>query len=143
VVKRDRRQRIVGVKHRIRFGPAATIKSILAQRGWKINTAFAERLNLDFRQHVAALGRRVNTRCKHEAGRHQQLTLFHAYHNFVVPHTSLRVPLPELEPVPETGAIKRWQPQTPALAAGLTDRVWSLREVLLDRVPPWPQPPMG
>jgi hypothetical protein len=64
VVKRYRRWRIVGVKHGIIFGPAATIKSILAKRGWKINTAFAERLNLDFRQHVAAIGRRVNMRCK-------------------------------------------------------------------------------
>jgi hypothetical protein len=26
------------------------------------------------------------------------------------------------------------------MAAGLTDRVWTLREVLLFRVPPWPQP---
>jgi len=25
------------------------------------------------------------------------------------------------------------------MAAGLTDQVWSLREVLLFRVPPWPQ----
>jgi hypothetical protein len=27
-----------------------------------------------------------------------------------------------------------------AMAAGLTDHVWTLREVLLFRVPPWPQP---
>jgi hypothetical protein len=26
------------------------------------------------------------------------------------------------------------------MAAGLTDHVWTLREVLLLRVPPWPQP---
>jgi hypothetical protein len=26
------------------------------------------------------------------------------------------------------------------MAAGLTDRVWTLRAVLLYRVPPWPQP---
>jgi hypothetical protein len=26
------------------------------------------------------------------------------------------------------------------MAAGLTDQVWSLREVLRYRVPPWPQP---
>jgi len=26
------------------------------------------------------------------------------------------------------------------MAAGLTDHVWTLREVLLFRVPPWPQP---
>lgn len=138
VVKRYRRRRIVGVKHRVVFGAAQTIESILAKRGWTINSAFVERLNLDFRQHVAAIGRRVNTLCKHEAGLRQQLALFHTYHNFILPHASLRLPLPELEPVPGAGAIKRWQPRTPAMAAGLTDRVWSLREVLLYRVPPWP-----
>jgi hypothetical protein len=26
------------------------------------------------------------------------------------------------------------------MAAGLTDRVWTLREILLFRVPLWPQP---
>jgi IS1 family transposase/transposase-like protein len=143
VVKRYRRRRIVGVTHRVIFGPVATIESILAKRGWKINSAFVERLNLDFRQHVAAIGRRVNTLCKHEAGLRQQLALFHTYRNFVLPHTSLRLPLPELEPISKSGAIKRWQPRTPAMAAGLTDRVWSVREVLMYRVPPWPQTQMG
>ena len=27
------------------------------------------------------------------------------------------------------------------MAAGLTDHVWSVREVLMSRVPPWPQHP--
>ena len=139
VVKRYRRRRLVGVKHRVIFGPVETIVSILSKRGWKSNSAFVERLNLDVRQHVAAIGRRVNTLCKHEAGLRQQLTLFHAYHTFVLPHASLRIPLPELEPVPGPGVIKRGQPRTPAMAAGLTDRVWSVREVLMYRVPPWPQ----
>jgi IS1 family transposase/transposase-like protein len=142
VVKRYRRRRLVGVKHRVIFGAVATVESLLATWGWKINTAFVERLNLDFRQHVAAIGRRVNTLCKHEAGLRQQLTLFQTYHNFVLPYASLRVPLPELEPVPGTGAIKRWQPRTPAMAVGLTDRVWSVREVLMYRVPPGPQTQM-
>lgn len=140
VVKRYRR--IVGVKHRVIFGAAATIESILGKWGWKINSAFVERLNLDFCQHVAAIGRRVDTLCKHEAGLRQQLTLFHVYHNFVLPHASLRSSLPELEPVPGTGAIKRCQPRTPAMAAGLTDRIWTLREVLIYRIPPWPQSQM-
>ena len=39
-----------------------------------------------------------------------------------------------------SGSAKVWRPCTPAMAAGLTDHVWSLREVLLYRVPPWPQP---
>jgi IS1 family transposase/transposase-like protein len=143
VVKCYRRRRLVRLKHRVIFGPVATIESILAKRGWKINTSFVERLNLDFRQHVAAIGRRVNTLGKHEAGLRQQLTLFHTYHNFVWPHASLRIPLPELEPVPGTGATRRWQPRTPAMTAGLTNRVWSLREVLQYRIPPWPQAQMG
>jgi hypothetical protein len=135
VVKSYRRKRIVGVKQRVIFGPAATIESILAKRGWKINTSLIERLNLDFRQHVAAIGRRVNTLCKHEAGLRQQLALFHTYHNFVLPHASLRVPPPALEVISETGSIKRWQPRTPAMAAGLTNHMWSLRAVLMYRVP--------
>jgi hypothetical protein len=40
----------------------------------------------------------------------------------------------------ENGAPKQWRPRTPAMAAGLTDHVWTLREVFLYRVPPWPQP---
>jgi IS1 family transposase/transposase-like protein len=140
VVKSYRRRRIVGVKHRVIFGAAETIESILAKRGWKINTAFAERLNLDVRQHVAAIGRRVNTLCKHEAGLRQQLAIFQTYHHFVLPHASLRWPLPEPDPISETGSIKRWQARTPAMAAGLTTHVWSLRDVLMYRVPPWPQP---
>src|SRR5215467_11678131 len=60
--------------------------------------------------------------------------------NFFLPHTSLRVPLPELDAIPETGSIKRWQPRTQAMAIGLMDRVWSLRDVLMYRVPPWQQP---
>jgi IS1 family transposase/transposase-like protein len=143
VVKSYRRRQIVGVTHRVIFGAAEIIESILAKRGWRINTSFVERLNLDFRQHVAAIGRRVNTLCKHEAGVRQQVAIFHAYHNFVLPHASLRLPLPELDAILETGALKRWQPRTPAMAAGLTDHVWSLREVLRFRVPPWPQSQAG
>jgi IS1 family transposase len=141
VVKSYRRRRLVGVKHQVVFGVRETIESRLAKRGWKINTAFIERLNLDFRQHVAAIGRRVNTLCKHEAGLRHQLTLFQTYHNFVLPHASLRLPLPQV--TQETAPVKRWQQRTPAMAAGLTNRVWSLREVLMCRVPPWPQPQAG
>jgi IS1 family transposase len=138
VVKSYRRRRLVGVTHRVVFGTRAIIERILAQRGWKINTSFVERLNLDFRQHVAAIGRRVNTLGKHEAGLRHQLTLFQTYHNFVLPHASLRVPRPAARHGP--GPVKRWQQRTPAMAAGLTDHVWSRREVLRYRVPPWPQP---
>src|SRR5882724_1012158 len=140
VVKTVRRRRLVRVRHRVVFGTLATIEQVLAVHGWHINTAFVERINLTIRQHVAAVGRRVMTLCKHEAGLRQQLALYHVYDNFCLPHASLRQPLSQSEPTHGTGSAKRWQPQTPAMAAGLTDHVWTLRAVLLFRVPPWPQP---
>jgi len=76
---------------------------------------------------------------KGEAGLRDQLTLFHVYHNFVLPHASLRQPLPAPEVTNGRGSAKLWRPCTPAMAAGLTDHVWSLTEVLFYRVPPWPQ----
>jgi IS1 family transposase len=140
VVKTVRRRRLVRVSHRVVFGTLEAVEQVLAACGWHINTAFVERLNLNLRQHVAAIGRRVTTLCKHEAGIRQQLALYQVYYNFCLPHTSLRQPL--LQPVLTngTGSAKQWRPCTPAMAAGLTDRVWTLREVLLFRVPPWPQP---
>jgi hypothetical protein len=140
VVKSYRRRRIVGVKYRVVFGTIERVAQILAACGWKINTAFVERLNLDIRQRVAAVGRRVNTLCKGEDGLRHQLTVYHAYYNFCLPHASLRQPLLVPEPSNGRGSAKVWRPCTPAMAAGLTDQVWSLKEVLLYRVPPWPQP---
>jgi transposase-like protein/IS1 family transposase len=140
VVKSYRRRRLVGVTHRLVFGTRLAIEQVLAACGWTINTAFVERLNLDIRQRVAAIGRRVNTLCQGEAGLRDQLVLFQVYHNFVLPHASLRQALDEPIRTPRMGSAKRWRPCTPAMAAGLTDHVWSLREVLLFRVPPWPQP---
>ena len=140
VVKSYRRRRIVGVKHRVVFGTKFTIEQVLAACGWTINTAFIERLNRDIRQRVAAVGRHVHTRCRGEEGLLDQLVLFQTSHNFVLPHASLCQPLLVPEATNGSGTARLWRPCTPARAAGLTDRVWSLKEVLLFRVPPWPQP---
>jgi hypothetical protein len=139
VVKSYRRRRLVGVTHRVVFGTRLAIEQMLARCGWTINTAFVERLNLDIRQGVAAIGRRVNTLCQGEAGLRDQLALFQVYHNFVLPHASLRQPLPAPKTTKGRGSAKVWRPCTPAMAAGVTDHVWSLTEVLFYRVPPWPQ----
>jgi hypothetical protein len=140
VVKSYRRRRIVRVTHRVVFGTQLAVEQVLAACGWTINTAFIERLNLEIRQRVAALGRRVNTLCQGEAGLLDQMVLFQTYHNFVLPHASLRQPLLIPQPTNGRGSAKVWRPCTPAMAAGLTDHVWSLKEVLCYRVPPWPQP---
>jgi IS1 family transposase len=140
VVKTVRRCRLVRVRHRVVCGTLEAVQQVLAAWGWQINTVFVERINLTIRQHVAAVGRRVSTLCKGVDGIRHQLALYHVYYNCCLPHTSLRQPLPRPEPTYGSGSAKQWRPCTPAMAAGLTDHVWSLREVLLCRVPPWPQP---
>ncbi len=56
VVKSYRRRRIVDVKHRVVFGTLEAVEQVLAACGWKINTAFVERLNLDIRQRTSIIG---------------------------------------------------------------------------------------
>ena len=93
VIKTVRRRRLVRVSHRVVFGTLPAVEQVLSTCGWQINTAFIERLNLSMRQHVAAIGRRVTTLCKHEAGVRQQLALYQTYYSFCLPYASLRVPL--------------------------------------------------
>src|ERR1041384_7813131 len=101
VVKTVRRRRLVRVSHRVVFGTLEAVKQVLAACGWQIQTAFFERLTLDIRQRVAAVGRRVTTLCKGEDGVRQQLVVFQTYHNFCLPHASLRQPL--AAPLPTNG----------------------------------------
>jgi len=63
--------------------------------------------------------------------------------HFVLPHASVRQLLAESVRTYGTGSAKLWRPCTPAMAAGLTDHIWTLKEVLLYRVPPWPQAQLG
>jgi hypothetical protein len=72
------------------------------------------------------------------AGGTRPPVLFQTYHNFVLPHASLCQPIPVAEAT-NGGSARVWRPCPPAMAAGLTDYMWSLKEVLFYRVPPWPQ----
>ena len=134
VIKTMRRRRLVRVTHRVVFGTREAVEQVLDACGWQLQTACVERLNLTIRQHVAAIGQRVNTGCTGEDGLRQQVVLFQTYYHFVLPHASLRQA--RLQPVRTNGnsSATLRRPCTPAMAAGVTDRVWSLREVLLFRV---------
>jgi IS1 family transposase len=82
VIKTTRRRRLVRVSPRVVFGTCEAVQQVLAACGGQINTSFVERLNLNIRQHVAAVGRRVSTLCKGEDGLGQQLSWYHCYYNF-------------------------------------------------------------
>jgi len=125
------------------FGTSEAIHSTLRALGQKINTAYIERVNRTIRAHVPGLGRREEGLAKTEAGLRRRGVLFIGYYNLCLPHTSLREPLPRPIPTKGNGSAKKWQPRTPAMAADLTDHVWSVAEFLLFRVPPWRQEGMA
>ena len=129
VVKSYRRRRIVGVKYRVVFGTlervgAGACQHAAAEDQYRVY----RKAEPDIRQRVAAVGRRVNTLCQGEDGIRQQLMVYHTYYNFCLPHSSLRQPLPVPEPTKAMAQPSQWRLCTPAMAAGLTDHVWSLRE---------------
>lgn len=142
VVKERVKGRVVRVTHRVVYGTWEQVTALIQHSGvgQVINTAFIERLNLSIRQHVAALGRKVIAVAKSEAGLKDQLMLWRAYYNFCLPHAALRLRLPEPQPTKGSGSLKMWQPRTPAMAAGVTDHLWRMEEVLRWPVPPWRQP---
>ena len=66
-------------------------------------------------------------RVRAKRGLGQHLALFQRYHNFVLPHASLRQVRPESVATHGSGSAKVWRPCTIAMAAGLTDHVWRLK----------------
>jgi hypothetical protein len=137
--------RLVRVKQRLVFGCLEQVQARLDQWRWKINTAFVERLNLTIWQHIPALGRRAITRAQSPLGLSYQTALFFISTTSV----SLMPPYacPWTRPTPPADRACSSAGRNACLlhlhlrasagvAAGLTDHIWSLREVLLYRVPP-------
>ena len=81
----------------------------------------------------------METHAKTELGLNLKLNLTRSYYNFCLPHRSLRAPLAESIPTRENGSFKKWQQRTPAMAAGVTEHIWSMKELLMFRVPPFEQ----
>ncbi len=95
-----------------------------------------ERLNLTLRHALAPLVRKSQSFCKDRTHMRRRVTFFHAFYNFARPHMSLRLPLPEQE-AHASGLIQpKWHHRTLGMAAGLTDHVWTFRELLTAKFEP-------
>lgn len=128
VCKQKEKGKVVEVLQRIVFGdPEEVMKSLGVDPGGKINTAYIERLNLTIRNSLARFVRRGMNNSKDLQIHSHAIDFFQAWYNFVKPHKSLRIEINK--------GRKRWMQRTPAMAEGLTDHVWSLRELLAFRVP--------
>ena len=77
----------------------------------RISTSYAERLNLSVRMHVRRFTRLTNAHSKSAKHHSAMVSIFAAWYNFARKHETLGK-------------------ATPAMAAGLTDRVWSIAELL-------------
>jgi Integrase core domain len=138
VKKRYRRRRLVGVTYMLRCGTREALQSALRRLGLsgKLNTAFVERLNLTLRQSVAALIRRTWSTVQAAPQLLVHLEWWRAYYHFVRPHESLQQAL--AHPIDRGGKRQpqRYRRRTPAMAAGVTSRRWTVHDLLA-----WPLPP--
>jgi hypothetical protein len=136
-VKQYARRRVVGMARRVVLGGAAAVQARLdatqGMAGAVVNTAYIERLNATFRAHLAVLVRRSRAAARQVATLEAGMWLVGGCYNFCWPHRSLRRWRTPADP-----PGRHWFERTPAMAAGLAARPWSLRELLTYRVPPPP-----
>jgi hypothetical protein len=136
VVKQYEEYRVVGIARKIYQGTKGAIATVIAQtQGYgDINTAFIERLNATFREHLASLVRRGRALARESETLHDGMYLVGCVYNFCTEHESLRLP----------GLIggRKWLERTPAMASGITDHCWKVSELLAYQVPPprWTPP---
>jgi len=120
VEKRREKGRVVEIVTRVVFGTMAAVQAVLSQSkaGRRINTSFLERQNATDRHHNARKVRKTYTFSK-DWRVHEAMTYFTLYsYNFCWPVRTLR----------ERDDEGRWRQKTPAMAAGLADHVWTMRE---------------
>jgi IS1 family transposase/transposase-like protein len=131
VVKKKRQGRLQELVYRVCCGPKR-----LKALGLSISTSLIERLNLTLRHALAPLVRKSQSFCKDRTQMRRRVVLFQAFYNFARPHMSLRLPLPE-QASHASGLIQpKWCHRTPGMAAGLTDHVWTFRELLTAKFEP-------
>lgn len=117
VVKQYRGRRLVSVERRLAYGCIRCAEALMQASQVTlgvINTAYIERLNATFRTWLPALSRRSRTPTRQVAQLEAAMFWMGAVYNFCRVHATLQ--------------------GTPAMAADLTDHVWSVDELLRYRI---------
>lgn len=123
VVKHRERGRVVAVSERIVFGEEEKTRAAL---GGRVSTSGVERTHLTSRQSNGRLVRKTLSFSKQREMLGWACAWEDLLYNFVKAVKTLRVRV--------RGVGRHWQPRTPAMAAGLTDHIWTVREVAEFRV---------
>ena len=131
VIKKTQKGRLQELVYRVRCGAKR-----LEDLGLSISPSLLERLNLTLRHALAPLVRKSASFCKDRTQMRRRVVLLQAFDNFARPHMSVRLSLPDQDQ-PVLGLIQpKWLPRTPGMAAGLTDHVWTFRELLTAKFEP-------
>ena len=131
VIKKKEKGRLCEIIHRVRCGA-----SQFKERGLKISTSLIERVNLTLRHALAPLTRKGLNFCKERDQLRKRVLFFQTFYNVARPHMSLRMLLPEESQFPSGLIRPKWIHRTPAMAAGLTDHIWTFRELLTAKFEP-------
>ncbi len=118
VVKEYKENRVHKISQKIIYGDATKISEILENSvvSRKINTSYVERNNGTIRHMDARCTRKTYRFSKIKENHEHQLSLSLAYYHLCRPHRML---------------TKRYnKPTTPFMAAGLTDHIWAMEDLL-------------
>ena len=118
VVKQREKGRVVGLRLRVVYGDKEDVLHLLAH-----NTAYVERTHLTSRHFNSRLTRKTLAYSKALEMHRAAAVWEDIVYNLVRPLKTLRL---EVADDPQ----RRWSPRTPAMAAGLTDHVWTVKELL-------------
>lgn len=115
--------RIVKVETKVVFGSSARIEKRLEELpGKTINTSYVERSNLNWRMWDAHLTRKSLMFAKSCRWLKAKFAICVGFYNFIRPHETL-----------SRGEDRVFRPNTPAMAAGITDHQWTIKTLLLHR----------
>ena len=120
VHKTREKGRVVKVETKIVFGSSARIEERLKHLpGNTINTSYVERSNLNWRMWDAHLTRKSLMFAKSLRWLKAKFAICVAVYNFIRPHETL-----------SRGEDRVFRPTTPAMAAGIIDRQWTINTLL-------------
>lgn len=128
VHKHREKGRVKKIDTHVIFGTENQVKENLLQSpvSNSVNTSFVERNNLTLRQQNGRFQRKTLQFSKEKELLYSQLHLFLGYYHFIRPHKSLRVRC--------VIKNKKWLKRTPLMAAGITDHIWTFRELFFYKI---------
>jgi hypothetical protein len=123
ILKKKVKGYVVETIQRIIFGdPEEIFKMLEVNSDSYIGTSYVERINLTIRTSLARFIRKGMNFSKTMKMHQKAFDLFQAWYNLIKPHKSLRLKI--------DSENRKWFQRTPAMAEGITDHIWSLKELL-------------